>query len=62
MSQGAKAILDAFERLPPAERDEVTLEVLRRAAQSPHEAPDDAELVQAADQVFLELDRRESQG
>ena len=62
MSQGAKAVLDAFERLPPAERAEVTLEVLRRVALEPHSAPDESELVQAADQVFLELDRRENQG
>ena len=62
MSQGAKAVLNAFEQLPPSERAEVTLEVLRRVALEPHDAPDDSELVQAADKIFLELDGRESQG
>ena len=62
MSQGAKSVLDAFDQLSPAERAEVALAVLRRAAQEPHEAPGDDELVHAADHVFLELDRRESQG
>jgi hypothetical protein len=62
MSQGAQSVLDAFEQLSPAERAEVALEVLRRAAVEPHEAPGDDELLQAADHVFLELDRRESRG
>jgi hypothetical protein len=62
MSQGAKSVLDAFEQLSPAERAEVALEVLRRAASEQHEAPGDDELIQAADHVFLDLDRRESRG
>ena len=59
MSGGAKNVLDAFEQLPPSERDEVVVELLRRAAASPHESPSDDELLRAADDVFLELDRRE---
>ena len=59
MSSGAKAVLDAFEQLPLGERNEVVLELLRRAAASPHESPSDDELLRAADEVFLELDRRE---
>jgi len=60
MSGGAKRVLDAFEQLPPRERDEVVVELLRRAASAPHESPSDDELLRAADDVFLELDRRES--
>jgi len=59
MSSGAKAVLDAFEQLPLGERNEVVLELLRRAAASPHESPSDDELLRAADEVFLELGRRE---
>jgi hypothetical protein len=59
MSGGAKSVLDAFEQLPPAERDEVVAELLRRTATSVHESPSDDELVWAAYEVFLDLDRRE---
>jgi hypothetical protein len=59
MGSGAKAVLDAFEHLPSGERNEVVLELLRRAAESSHEGPSDDELLRAADDVFLELDRRE---
>jgi hypothetical protein len=59
MSGGAKRVLDAFEQLPPGERDEVVVELLRRAASAPHESPSDDELLRAADDVLLELDRRE---
>lgn len=60
MTQAARTVLDAFDQLPPAARDEVVRELLKRAALSDHEAPSDAELVVAADDLFLELDRRES--
>jgi hypothetical protein len=59
MSSGAKSVLDAFEQLPPAERDEVVVELLRRTAASRHESPSDNDLLRAADDVFLELDRSE---
>ena len=59
MSSGAKGVLDAFEQLPPAEREEVVAELLRRTAASAHESPTDEELLGTADAIFLELDRRE---
>ncbi len=62
MSQGAKSLLAAFEQLPPSEREEVVQELLRWSALEPHEGPEDEELVRAADEVLLGLDRRESQG
>jgi hypothetical protein len=59
VSNAAKSVLEAFEQLPPAEREEVIAELLRRAAASPHDSPTDGELLGAADAIFLELDRRE---
>ena len=53
-------ILDSFEALPEAERKEVALEILKRTASSQHGLPEEAELVAAADAVFLELDRQET--
>lgn len=60
MTDDAKGVLDAFDSLSAEERQEVLAELLRRAAQSDHKTPSDQELVAAADQVFLELDRSES--
>lgn len=59
MSSGAKAIIDALDDLPPAEREEVVAELLRRVGASDHASPADEELTAAADQVFLALDRAE---
>lgn len=61
MTQSAKSVLDAFDSLPVAEREQVMVELMRRAARGDHEAPSDEELIAAADSVFLELDRRESE-
>lgn len=41
------------------EREETVDKNLPRAAPSEHEAPDEQELVEAADRLFLELDRSE---
>jgi hypothetical protein len=60
MPQNAKTVLDAFDSLPADERERVMVELIRRAARRDHEAPSDEELIAAADRVFLELDRRES--
>jgi hypothetical protein len=62
MSEGAKGVLAAFEELSPAEREEVVIELLRRAALGPHDAPGDEDLVRAADEVFRQLDRGETGG
>ncbi|MBI3320627.1 MAG: hypothetical protein HYZ89_08630 [Candidatus Omnitrophica bacterium] len=61
MTETAKRLLDAFDSLPEVDRHEVAREILRRAALAEHGAPDDAELLALADEVFRELDRRESQ-
>ncbi|HYM61912.1 MAG TPA: hypothetical protein VEZ11_13595 [Thermoanaerobaculia bacterium] len=50
------AELDA---LPEAQREEVIAALLRRARTEPHDLPEDADLVAAADALFQELDLRE---
>jgi len=62
MGDAARNLLQSFEALSEAERREVLEELLRRAAELPYSFPSDDELVQAADQVFRELDRREDKG
>jgi len=61
MSEGAKNLIAAFDELPAAERAEVVRELLRRATLDPHEPLADEELLQAADEIFLDLDRRETE-
>jgi hypothetical protein len=45
--------------LPEKQRHEVIAALLQRAKNDPHDLPDDADLVAAADALFQELDRRE---
>jgi len=59
MTNAAKELLDTFDSLPEDERHEVVRAILRLAAGSDHQAPDDDDLVAAADEVFLALDREE---
>ena len=54
-------LLEKFEALPEEEQGEVAAAILRHVAQSEHSAPDDAGLVAAAENVFLGLERHESQ-
>jgi len=61
MTRRAKSVLDAFDSLSAEERQEVLAELFRRAARSDHETSSDEELIAAAGNVFLELDRDESQ-
>ena len=50
---------DAFDALPEQDRAELVAELLRRTAFAPHDLPQDADLVAAADRLFVDLDRRE---
>ena len=59
MRDTAQAVLEAFDRLSPAEREEVFRELLRRAASSEHSSFTDDELVGAADAVFEAYDKEE---
>lgn len=62
MSRAAAELLAAFDELPPSDREEIVSELLRRIAQSEHQAPSDGELTTAADQIFQALDRAETPG
>jgi hypothetical protein len=59
MTQTAKKFVGEFDALPEADREEVLAELLRRAAATPHDLPDQKDMIAAADQVFQEFDRRE---
>ena len=59
MTQATKKLLEEFETLPERDRSELVAELARRVALSPHDAPQDEDLVATADRLFVELDRRE---
>jgi hypothetical protein len=59
MTQAAQKLLEQFDALQEGDRAEVLAELLRRVAVSPHDLPEPDDLVAAADQIFVELDRRE---
>jgi hypothetical protein len=54
-------VLDAFEALPAEEREQVLAELIRRAASRDFEPLHDEDLTAAADQIFVEYDRSESE-
>jgi hypothetical protein len=58
MTQAAKKLLEDFDALREVDQAEVLAELLRRVAATPHDLPDE-DLVTAANQLFLELDRRD---
>lgn len=62
MTERATKLLEVLDSLPESERRQVLVELVHRAALGEHDLPDEADLLAAADDVFLELDRRESQG
>ena len=59
MTRAAQKVLDTFETLPEEDKKELAAEILRRTSAEDYEDLDDSALTLAADQVFLELDRRE---
>lgn len=60
MSTSVQRILDSFDQLPEAEKRELASEILRRAVKFDLPPLTDEELVLNAEELFLELDRRES--
>ena len=58
MTLAAQRILETFETLPETDKQTVAVEILRRTLDD--SAPEDQDLVLAADQVFLQLDRSEA--
>ena len=60
MTRAAQKVLDTFETLPEEDKKEIAAEIFRRTSAEDYGDLDDSVLTLAADQVFLELDRRES--
>lgn len=59
MTRTVAELLDTFAHLPDEEKREVASAILRRVRDFSFEPPADNELISAAEDVFLELDRRE---
>jgi hypothetical protein len=57
----ARRVLDSFDLLTEMEKRQVVSEILRRATWLGAPGLSDEELVLTAEEVFLELDRSESQ-
>lgn len=62
VTEAARHLLEEFQNLPDLDKREVLAALLREATETPYPAPSDDDLTAAADEVFLDLDRRESEG
>ena len=60
MDKSVEALLESFERLPNEAKREAASEIIRRSAKLNLSPLEDEALVQAAENLFLELDKRES--
>ena len=60
MTKPAENIIKSFEKLPPTEQREVATEILRRTIEIQLTPLSDDELTRNAEDIFLELDRREA--
>lgn len=61
MNKSVEALLESFERLPDEAKREAASEILRRSVKLGLPPLEDEALVEVAENVFLELDQRESQ-
>jgi hypothetical protein len=61
MSTTGEELLKSFDLLPDVEKHRVAIEILRRSLELRSAPVTDEELALNAEQVFLELDRRESE-
>jgi hypothetical protein len=59
MSLTVQELLNSFDRLPEAEQREAASEILRRVRGLSFNPISDDELILSADELFLDLDRRE---
>lgn len=60
MTTAVRQLLETFSALSEAEKHEATVEILRHAQQEALGALPDKALVEAADELFRELDEREA--
>ena len=56
----SRKLLETFDELPESEKREVASAILRRALSFDTLPISDADLIAQADELFLELDRRET--
>ena len=61
MNKSVETLLESFERLPDEAKREAAFEIIRRSAKFSLPPLEDETLVEAAENVFLELDKHESQ-
>jgi hypothetical protein len=61
MSTAVQNLIESFDKLPEAEKQKVASEILRRTINFDMPALSDEELVLSAEELFLELDRREAE-
>lgn len=62
MSTAGEEILKSFDLLPEREKHEVAKQILQRSLKWRSAPLTDEELTLSAEELFLELDRRESDG
>jgi len=62
MSETATQLLATFESLPPKERHELLIAMLRSSGELPDTIVSDDQLVGMADELFQSLDAEESNG
>lgn len=60
MSVSVDKLIRSFEELPPADQKEAAAEILRRTVSIQFPPLSDEELVLNAEEIFLDLDRREA--
>jgi hypothetical protein len=59
MTPSVQELLDRFDRLPEAEKHEAASEILQRVRRLDLDPISDDDLILSAEEMFLELDRRE---
>ena len=62
MNESTKQILKSFDQLPEAEKRQLAYEIIRRTVRLDLPELTDEELILNAEEIFLELDKRESVG
>jgi hypothetical protein len=60
VTTAVKQLLDSFDALSEAEKHQAAAELLRRVQQEPFEEVPDETFVEAAEELFRELDAREA--
>jgi hypothetical protein len=59
MTNTAQQFLSSFKALPASDQHDVLVRLLRLPIEAEYTVPSDQDLIQAADELFLELDKAE---